>query len=376
MMVTDTVTWGSSTIELTFERWDSAFDSGDVSSVRAIVLAGDNVLVVTNEHEMHVIPGGRPQGGETHDDALRRELLEETGWSIESAVPLGRLRGRHMTPMPEGYRHPYPEFLQKIYVAWADRFTPEAKHVDDYERLAEFRPISTLAPSELLNTQWAMLQAAARVPRPPPVTRDAHWDGPGLDAWQPWSPQEAAAALDGLAVPWCVVGGWAIDLSLGRTTRSHADIEVATLRTQFAHVREHLRAYKLHVAGDGEVRALPATEVPPAEHHQVWVLDPVADAWRMDVMLEGGDGQTWVFRRDVRITALRSEMVSSRDGIPYLRPEGVLLFKAKALRDKDEADFTNCLSHLGRSGRAWLAGALEIAHPGHPWIERLRRESA
>ncbi|MEO8084503.1 MAG: NUDIX domain-containing protein, partial [Ardenticatenales bacterium] len=85
MIVTDTVSWGQSTIELTFERWDPAFDGGDVSSVRAIVLAGDNVLVVTNEHQMHIVPGGRPKQGETHDDALRRELLEETGWTIESA---------------------------------------------------------------------------------------------------------------------------------------------------------------------------------------------------------------------------------------------------------------------------------------------------
>lgn len=166
MMVTDTVSWGPSTIELTFEPWDPAVDGGDVSSVRAIILAGDKVLVVTNEHEMHIVPGGQPQEGETHDDALRRELLEETGWTIESAVPLGCLRCRHVTPKPEGYRHPYPEFVQKVYVAWADQFTPEAKHADDYERLAEFRPIGKLAPKELPNTQWAMLQAAVRVPRP------------------------------------------------------------------------------------------------------------------------------------------------------------------------------------------------------------------
>lgn len=196
--------------------------------------------------------------------------------------------------------------------------------------------------------------------------------GPGLDAWRPWSPREAAAVLEGLAVPWCVVGGWAIDLWLGRTTRPHSDIEVAVHRARFAEVRAHLRAFGLYVAGGGEVRPLAASDVPPEEHHQVWVFDTIAEAWRMDVMLEAGDERTWVFRRDAHITAPRSEMVGARDGIPYLRPEGVLLFKAKAHRDKDESDFGNCLPRLDPAGRAWLASALEIAHAGHPWIERLR----
>ena len=65
-------------------------------------------------------------------------------------------------------------------------------------------------------------------------------------------------------------------------------------------------------------------------------------------------------------------MLGNRGGICYLRPEGVLLYKAKALRDKDQADFARCLPHLGVDARVWLADALTVVAPDHQWIPRLR----
>ncbi|HET8657705.1 MAG TPA: hypothetical protein VFM55_01750 [Micromonosporaceae bacterium] len=41
--------------------------------------------------------------------------------------------------------------------------------------------------------------------------------------------------------------------------------------------------------------------------------------------------------------------------MPYLRPEGVLLFKARARRPKDEADLAAVLPELGPAARAWPA---------------------
>ena len=59
------------------------------------------------------------------------------------------------------------------------------------------------------------------------------------------------------------------------------------------------------------------------------------------------------------------------DGIPYLQPEVVLLFKAKAVRPKDELDFAAVLPHLESSRRLWLRDALTLVHPGHAWLESL-----
>jgi hypothetical protein len=195
-----------------------------------------------------------------------------------------------------------------------------------------------------------------------------HWDGPPLDAWRAWRPEQAAAQLSGVGIDWCVVGGWAIDLWLGRETRPHEDLEIEILRDDFPAIRERLSAFQLHRVGDGEAHELGPGEIPEPPHYQNWVLDPHEDAWRMDIMLQPGDARTWMFRRDPTLRAPRSRMIGSRDGIRFLKPEGVLLYKAKARRPKDEADFRVCLPFLDEAARSWLGEALAHAHPDHAWI--------
>ena len=199
-----------------------------------------------------------------------------------------------------------------------------------------------------------------------------HWDGPGLDAWHAWTPEEIARRLSTLTVPWCVVGGWSIDLFLGEQTRDHEDLEIAIMRGHFGEVRRVLAGYVFHVVGDGEVRRLDDNAEPPREKHQNWVLDPVADAWRADVMLEPGDESTWVYRRDESIRAPRDFMVrQTADGMPFVAPHGALLFKAKGARPKDEADLAACLPRMTPDECAWLAGALRREDPTHRWLPRI-----
>ncbi|MEM9464572.1 MAG: amino acid transporter [Actinomycetota bacterium] len=198
------------------------------------------------------------------------------------------------------------------------------------------------------------------------------WDGPPAESWAAWSPWDLAERLADLDVPWCVVGGWAIDLALGTTTRTHEDLEIAIPRGDLPAIRRHLDGFVFHAAGAGEVHRLGPTESPPDGVHQHWVLDPVADVWRLDVMTEPGDADTWVFRRDPSIEAPRAAVVGrSPDGIPHLRPHGALLFKAKATRPKDQHDFDVAFGLLGDAERIWLRDALARAHPDHDWIARL-----
>jgi hypothetical protein len=79
-----------------------------------------------------------------------------------------------------------------------------------------------------------------------------------------------------------------------------------------------------------------------------------------------------VCRRDETIRRPRTEMTGiSANGVPYLKPEGVLLYKAKALRPKDEADFDACAPIMGDAARRWLKQALQRVHPGHRWLAAL-----
>ena len=199
-----------------------------------------------------------------------------------------------------------------------------------------------------------------------------HWEGPPLEAWDAWRPEAAAERLAGLAAPWCVVGGWAIDLWLGEETRAHGDLEIAVVEADFPAVRRALAGYRLFLPMDGSVRALADNAAPPADCHQTWVMEEAAQAWRLDVFREPGDARTWVYRRDPSLTRPRAEMEGrTTGGIRFLRPEGVLFYKAKATRPKDEADFTVAAPRMDGGARAWLRAALERFHPGHAWIARL-----
>ena len=148
-----------------------------------------------------------------------------------------------------------------------------------------------------------------------------HWDAAD---WRPFRPEEAARRFAGLDVPWAVAAGWAIDLFVGRERREHEDLEVAI---------------------PGEALPTVAARLPELE---------------------------WVCRRDERIRLPYDELIEhSADGIPFVRPEVVLLFKAKQARAKDEADLAAAVPLLDTSRRRLLAEWLELVHPGHFWLPDL-----
>jgi hypothetical protein len=84
----------------------------------------------------------------------------------------------------------------------------------------------------------------------------------------------------------------------------------------------------------------------------------------------------WICRRDDRIRLAYDKVIDrTADGIPYGRPEIVLLFKAKHARAKDDADLAAALPLLGAERRRWLADALAVVHPGHRWLASLQSSS-
>ncbi|MFZ5782738.1 MAG: NUDIX hydrolase [Pseudomonadota bacterium] len=52
-------------------------------SVKGVLIHQDRVLLLLNERGEWDLPGGRPEPGEAHRAALVREVLEETGLSVE-----------------------------------------------------------------------------------------------------------------------------------------------------------------------------------------------------------------------------------------------------------------------------------------------------
>lgn len=188
--------------------------------------------------------------------------------------------------------------------------------------------------------------------------------------WDPWTPWQVAQRLGRSGARWYVVAGWAVDLAAGRATREHSDVEVAVAREDFPLVRAALADLEPLVAGDG--RGWPVDSPAYDEHFQTWFRDPGTGAFHLDVFRDPHDGDTWICRRDTTIRRPYADVLrTTDDGIPYLAPECVLLFKAKHARAKDEADLGTLLPLLDDAQRSWLADALGRVHPGHPWIARV-----
>jgi hypothetical protein len=198
---------------------------------------------------------------------------------------------------------------------------------------------------------------------------------PDVSLWQPWTAQEVFQRLRDVREPWYIAGGLAIDLFLGRATREHEDIEIGVPAAAFDSFRPAFADCDLFAVGSGKAHALDAqSESLLAKTHQTWVRDRATGAWRLDILREPSDGATWIARRhaDVRL-GYRDLIMKTPSGVPYACPEVVLLFKAKARRAKDEADFDNVLPAMSAAARRWLSSALERAHPGHAWLARLHR---
>ncbi len=198
------------------------------------------------------------------------------------------------------------------------------------------------------------------------------WTFPDDDPpWDAWRPEEAAERLAGFDVRWAIAAGWALDLFRGQETREHEDLEVTVPASQFDRLRDGFPGHDWHVVGAGQVWSIDNAAA-FATMHQTWLRDIAAGLFRLDVFREPHDGDTWIFRRDRRLTRPYADVIEmSPLGVPIVAPEIVLLFKARWQRPKDEADLAGVLPLLDDRRRAWLAGALDLVHPGHPWRGRL-----
>ena len=109
---------------------------------------------------------------------------------------------------------------------------------------------------------------------------------------------------------------------------------------------------------------------------QVWLRPDARSPWEYDVLLNPGEPGRWVNRRWPGMSLPLAEATWARDGVRYLQPEIVLLFKARHLRDKDRADFAGALPLLEEPRRAWLRRALAAGAPRARVARRARLRAA
>ncbi len=79
--------------------------------------------------------------GETFEETLQRELLEEAGLEVGVMDQIGLVHLRHTTPKPKNYPFIYPDFLWPVFVASVLADKPDAKVDDGYEIRAQVRQV-------------------------------------------------------------------------------------------------------------------------------------------------------------------------------------------------------------------------------------------
>jgi hypothetical protein len=192
-------------------------------------------------------------------------------------------------------------------------------------------------------------------------------------AWAPLSPTEVAAELASFDRPWWVVGGWAIEAASGYQ-REHEDTDISMLSCDVPAFVEFLKGRwhvwnnvggVLHPLGD-------RWQTVDEPDSQLWLRANATSPWVLDVPLTPDDEGRWTNKRlPGHVAAVEDVTWMADDGIRYLSPEIVLLFKARLMRPKDDPDLEATLPVLSADKRAWLRVAVAELIPDHPWLARL-----
>lgn len=185
--------------------------------------------------------------------------------------------------------------------------------------------------------------------------------------------QQAVLPLMGrFPAPWCIAGGWAIDLFLDQVTRSHDDVELAVFRQDQLSLHRHLGGWRFEKIVDGRRIGWGNGEYLELPVHEIHARPADGSTAAVEFLLNERDANHWVYRRNPSIRMpIEHAIVRSKAGLPILAPEIVLLFKSKSPREKDAADLKSASPALHSTRRRWLTQAVGAAEPGHPWLELL-----
>lgn len=217
-----------------------------------------------------------------------------------------------------------------------------------------------------------------RLPRSETEAAEDHYWERLYGAYDCFDPPQMADFMSGFDRPWWIVGGWAIEAfvlqSGGGPPREHEDIDVSILTCDVPALRAHVGdSWQLWNIADGAMRPL-IDRWPDVQHpeSQIWARRDATSPWVFDLPLTPDRDGLWTNKKLPEHVAPVEEVTwVADDGIRYLNPEIVLMFKARLRRTKDDRDLERAWPVLDEPARRWLRRTVEQLFPDHAWLPRL-----
>jgi hypothetical protein len=197
-------------------------------------------------------------------------------------------------------------------------------------------------------------------------------------AWDCLDPRGMRDFFAGFERPWWVIGGWAIEaftIEQGTAApREHEDIDVSILVCDVPALRLHVgESWQLWNIANGALR--PLTDHWPDLQHpesQVWGRRDATSPWAFDMPVTPDRDGLWTNKRlPDQVAAVGDVTWVAKDGIRYLDPEIVLLYKSRFGRVKDTRDLDRAWPLMEEKARSWLLEKVAQLHPDHAWLARM-----
>ena len=188
----------------------------------------------------------------------------------------------------------------------------------------------------------------------------------------PYDIQSSCSAFSGFKKPWFIAGGWAIDLSVGRVTRQHDDIDFCIFRDSISELLDHFKTWKIEVCLPGTSQTVVCQSIADLSRprHEIHISRGTKT---IEVLINDKNGDNVVFRRDKSIDLHIDRFTClTQDKTPYVNPAWQLLFKAKNTRAKDHQDFNEVINVLSKDDKKWLYDSLIHHQPDSEWLFRLK----
>ena len=99
-----------------FEEVNAPPDSSLISNVSLVPYVGDKWVIIQLNDGRWELPGGTLELGESYEEALHREIMEEVGASIVSHSPLGVWKHFSFHSKPYRQHLPHPVFYRYVLV--------------------------------------------------------------------------------------------------------------------------------------------------------------------------------------------------------------------------------------------------------------------